>query len=101
MDDLFIHRHAQRLGINHVVRLVALERRPRTLAVGQLLGEPVELFGRDAGFDGGRQLLEDFGHDHARPMHQRELFGTLEQDHAGLPFVAGAAAGPRASRMRC
>jgi len=68
--------------------------------LGHVGNQPVELVGGDARFHRRRQLLKDFRHDHACLVHQANLFGTLEQDHAGLSFAATPEA-PSASRMRC
>src|SRR5690606_12565524 len=81
VHDLLVHGRAQ-TGRKSVQ---PLEGRLRTLVrADEVLGDAVELRGRDAWSDVRTQLVEQPGKDLARPSDRLDLLGRLEWNHPGI-----------------
>ena len=83
--DFLIDRHAQGAGEGSPRRRIALESRACAGPECLLLGNNVQVGGRDAGPHVGPQLLEDFGHDGVRSPHDLDLAARFQNDHFFLP----------------
>ena len=85
VDDLVVDRDAE-AGRERVAAVaVALERRHRAGVADVLLGEPVEVAGRDAGLQLGLDEGEDLGDDPAGVAHLLDLAAGLAGDHVRPP----------------
>ena len=77
--------------------MVVQEVRRRTARTDVLLGQGVEVLGRDPGSDGLAHDLERLADDETRLPHESDLFGSLDLDPAFAEHQASARASTAAS----